>query len=412
MQRIGILHTADFHFRADDAYISDVALATKKIHTVASRDGSLVDLIVIVGDIFHERLSVDSNGVTAAIDTMRCFASAKPVVMLAGTATHDVGNSLAIFEKLKTKFPIKVISTPGVYDIAIPSATSPMQSDKSIRFYCVPGIRKRFFKSLAEQYGIDINKMTSAELVELQIKEWGRNKPPGKFDDVIFLGHFQLQGCKFDIMESGYEPLVSADLIRREINPSLILLGHIHEGMKFGNAFYSGSPVSNDMSDAVIVRASDSRVIGDKQKKGFYLHDRDGTGRWASKFISVDESRSFIKILATTDDMKDVSKIKNIIDKHGDNGQVVARIYIETTDDKTQLVHTFNENLMGVLGENVLLMPPKVKIASFGASRRVGDSELWVRMTDDEKFFAWASAKKVEIADNEISDYKLKINSI
>lgn len=410
-----ILQTGDFHCTADEMDAKDIDTAIDQVCAVA--DAEQVNLVVVAGDVFDCRLPVDSIGVRCAIRSVSKLASVAPVVVLRGTATHDVGESLKILESIKTEKRLRVVSEPAVFN-------GNSKSGSKVAFYCMPGMRKRMFAPVASHYGVDMMKTTASELVDLQMKFWSENRE--QVDDSIMIGHFHVDKKEFAIMESGYEPLVSCESIARYLNPSLVMLGHIHEPYSDGRFFHAGSLTARNMHDAMVYDVDKGKIVKDKSSKGFFIHESEAPGRWESKFVEL-EGRRFLKVLASH---AAFGKIGEAVDRVAAEGRPMAVKIEANIQNPNGIVKNYFDELLAVesdmtsrhSGRDFVILPSSVNVQSFNVSRRLSaggeegsgadPAKEWGKLRLDGKVFRWADEKGYQLPADELEGYSAKINSL
>ncbi|KPK35922.1 MAG: hypothetical protein AMK70_04215 [Nitrospira bacterium SG8_35_1] len=104
-----ILHCGDIHFRND--LTTEVEKCTNFLVDQAAREQ--VDLSIVAGDLFDERLHYDSVAFQSAIRFVMQLAHISPVFILKGTISHD-GSSLKFLEAVHTRHKVCVMERIGI----------------------------------------------------------------------------------------------------------------------------------------------------------------------------------------------------------------------------------------------------------------------------------------------------------
>lgn len=399
-----ILHLCDIHCDNDERHMAEVTeVIEKTVLPVAAREK--ISLTIIAGDLFDERLALDSIGVKTAIRAVRGLAEIAPVIIMRGTVSHDFGHSLEIFKAIKSSNPITTIDTPEIKVLNF--------RDGQHLFFFLPGIRKRMFEKLAAKHGLDIRSTTVSQLIELQMKDWKEYRENAGSAKPVLVGHIQLDDVGY-AGERGYEPAVSRKLIEQCLDPGIAMLGHIHETSVYGGRFvYAGSLMSNSMMDAKVVRVGDGKisVVKDNSVKGFYIHDwKDG--EWKSVFHKA-EGRTFLKIQC--EDSCDVKTVGGIVQQHMSDKLTVRVLLRMKAKDESKIadVVVFDEALRKLLKESsVEIIPTKIQVESFRSDRRVVNESAWQGLSMNDKFFFWAKEKGIVIPEQEVPEYTAKISVI
>lgn len=416
-KRIQIMHFADFHIDSDDRSLRPTRKAGDELLTAAQ--ATRPDLIVIAGDYFNRKLHFDSEAARFAIDFLQKLSNTAPILLLEGTETHD-RQSLETLASVQVINDVKIVMEPSIVNFADIPALS------HIDFFCMPGIKKRYFEGIAAEYGFDMAKAPVADLVAYQFQKWSEMQLARQGREPVFVGHVQLGLEGLEKMETGYEPGISpvtVDLIK----PTLGLLGHVHDVVshkgKYGQYHYSGSIVAKTMSEAEIVEVSSGgtvKVVKEAPKKGFYIHSRHGDGRWESIFTEITTTR-FCKIIMDADNEKDlegkmtVAKdlLKNRADGCMEDG-LVCKFNIETPDMAVPEAVLKHENtIRNSLGSAVDIVSPAINVTSFSSYvARVEDSAAWQGKDPRDKFHDWMKRRGYDSDETEERELDEKIRMV
>lgn len=404
-----ILHVSDLHCAADEHSAMNVMNAVKQMCIVARHNE--VKLSFIAGDLFHSRLPLDSPGVKAAVSAVISLAEIAPVFILRGTPVHDAGDTLKIFEALKTVKQVRVIDKPYMLNVNV------NENNSKLGLFFLPGMRKSMFAPVAEKYGADMLKTTAAELIELQLRYWSEHREQS--DDTVMIGHMQIDAKEFKMLESGYEPLVRKDAIVRYLNPSIVMMGHIHDSYRDGRFYYSGSLVADDMNDALVINADNGVILKDRSIKGFFIHETVEPKKWNSVFYEV-EAKKYLKIKTTDAGFDNIMQI--VASNYNDGVGLEIKIEADMTSigagirsHMDKLLEIEGEIQREYEGKGVIVRPSTINVQAFNVSSRIQSSDClreWTQLTLDQKMLKWASEKGYDIPEEEMGDYVAKIASL
>ena len=104
-----ILHCGDIHFKND--LTAEIEKCTDFL--VEQAINEQIDLSIVTGDLFDERLHYDSVAFQSAIRFLINLAHVSPVFILKGTTSHD-GNSLKFLEAVNTRHNVCVTEQIGI----------------------------------------------------------------------------------------------------------------------------------------------------------------------------------------------------------------------------------------------------------------------------------------------------------
>lgn len=412
-----IMHFADFHIDSDEKTLRPTRRAGDEL--LAGAQANQPDLIVIAGDYFNRKLHFDSEAARFAIDFLQRLSNIAPVLLLEGTETHD-RQSLETLASVQVINDVKIVMEPSIVNFD----TSPAL--RRIDFFCMPGIKKRYFEGIAAEFGFDMAKTQVKDLVAYQFHKWSEMQLARQGREPVFVGHVQLGLEGLEKMETGYEPGISpvtVDLIK----PTLGLLGHVHDVIshngKCGRYHYSGSIVAKTMGEAEVVEVSAGgavKVVKERPKKGFYIHTSLGGGKWESSFTEISTTR-FCKIIMNADNEKDLEgKMNAAKEALKDRAQgcmedgLVCKFNIETPDTAVPEAVLKHENtIRNSLGSVVDIVSPAINVTSFSSYvARVEDSSAWQGKDPRDKFHDWMRRRGYESDEAEVRELDEKIRMV
>jgi len=404
-----ILHMADLHIEDDPWTLGHLKKAASIILPILQAEKP--SLIVIAGDYFHKNLPLDSEGTRFAIDFLRNLSFHAPILILEGTETHD-RKSLDVLSSVQTSNPVTFVTEPSI--VSFPGIPGLEDCD----FYCMPGIKKKSFKPIAERYGLDLLKTSPGDLAAYQFQKWAEDQlcRPGR--DAVFVGHIQLGLGGLEKMTTGYEPIISPATIEF-IKPSLGLLGHVHDLISHGKYHYSGNLVPKTMIESEIVSISDDLQVKTERsapRKGFYIHKRlpEG-GTWQNVFHPVETVR-FCQILVRAENEANLATKMEVAHQYlktqgegSDRGNVVCKFDVETPDPTVSDALFRQENIIREsMGKGMEIVSPSINVTSFSQhAARVEDESAWRKKDPRNKFFDWRARRgyeRNEAEERELSD--------
>jgi len=232
-----ILHTADFHANSNyDKFLESSSQI--KEHIINEGD---IDLMVFSGDLFDSRIFA-SHQYNKIVEEFSDLANYVPIFMVYGTPSHDYKGSLAIFEKIKTKYEICVIDNMKSSFIWFNSEhrefyySQEMEADLLL-IGCPWTLKSRW---LTDKELKELTPKEQNEKYEKRFNIW-REKILKINKDIftILVGHLQLigsiPGIHQDISSENHNPKLFYDLC------DYGALGHIHNSWRSKNLYYSGS---------------------------------------------------------------------------------------------------------------------------------------------------------------------------
>lgn len=408
-----ILHFADFHIE-DDSWV------LKHLEKGANRILSVVDeikpsLIVIAGDYFEKSLHFDGPGARFAVDFLKRLSSRAPVLMEEGTETHD-RESLETLARMQLPDTVTIVREPSI--VSFPGIPELADCD----FYCMPGIKKKNFKKIAEVYGLDLLRTQPGDLAAYQFQRWAEEKIHREGREAIFVGHIQLGVDGLDKMKTGYEPAISPETINF-IKPSLGLLGHVHDLISYGNLHYSGNIVPRSMTEAESVNINDDgsvRYTRQPQKKGFYVHARRPDGTWKSTLHEIETAR-FCEISISARDEEDLAGKMQAAQEYLEQRSVgmgedslICKFNVETPDQAVSEALFRHENAVREqVGRVVDVVSPSINVTSFSDhAARVENIPEWQKKSAHEKFHEWRNQRGFNVGHDEVSELDEKISRV
>lgn len=267
-----ILHTADIHFSNKQNIYKDTLKCSNYLLDVVEEEKP--DLIVIAGDIFDERVALDSPAALSAVNFILKAGQAAPVLVLKGTPTHDVGDSLHIFRKLNTSHPVYVaedieqICLAGLSFVPVEVGLKDVDNINVLNrcsavISCLPSIQKGNLLALKGRgLAIQDGDYEIVDLLRDIFQFFGLiNKEARQYGiPTILVGHGTILGATL----STGQQMIGRDIEfgisdLRLAHADLVCLGHIHKAQHWNEVFYSGS----------ITRLT----YGEEEDKGFFIHE-------------------------------------------------------------------------------------------------------------------------------------------
>lgn len=256
---IKILHSADLHFDEDPQCYNSF---NQIIDYVAFND---VDLCVISGDVFDRPVVLEEapySPVNPTLDSFIRLANICSVYIVEGNPPHDKFGSLEVLNKLKTKYPIKVVShcddtftiftKPNSFtnydifetyqvDVSLKTILSRHKEQDSLIIFGLPWpIKPRFLSGKEMQKSLrEVNELYKQRLEDWIAKRKKLFKSLGNRYGFLFAAHLQLNGS---IASTGQELTSTYHLPSMYHNIAHYgALGHIHLAQHDKELYYSGS---------------------------------------------------------------------------------------------------------------------------------------------------------------------------
>ena len=278
---IKLLHVGDVHLHNGPLFQE-----IKKccLYILKKAEEEKPDMIVISGDLFdllRDRLSlrIGTPATLFAADFVQGLADIAPVLIILGTLTHDPPDSIVVFKKLKTKFPVHVaLSLEQVgfrkksMEFMEINPDSPAEG-YSVIISCLPSVTKATVMSKTAMK--DEGQHTTEELTRDVLQMWGVVNERAREVGIptILSGHCTVRGS---ITSTG-QKMIGKDLEvcisdLKLAKCDIYCLNHIHKAQEVGpGMFYSGSVTRLDH--------------GETEAKGFYIHEVEAFKPLVSRFI-------------------------------------------------------------------------------------------------------------------------------
>jgi len=279
-------HAADFHFSNKLDKLTETITTSSFLIEAARREKP--DVAILAGDLMDEHdgpIRFDSATVRSAIWFIEQLGSICPVVIVRGTRSHD-RDTPELFSHVRTKYPVYVGSVFEMVAITtenefIPVEEASERNDIKAVFTLLPSPDKA---NMIATLGGDTGSSTT-----LKAKE-ALNDVLGMFGQVnsmfegtprIAVGHGMITGAEYSSGQTATgEDLEYCLSDFSLLNVDLVAFGHVHKHQSFaGNVFYSGSIGRLD--------------LGEKEEKGFLVHDMEGSFLTSSKFVNT-PTRTFV----------------------------------------------------------------------------------------------------------------------
>jgi exonuclease SbcD len=365
-----IIHTADIHFSNKKDIYKDVLKCSNYLLDTAEEEKP--DMIIMAGDIFDERVALDSSAALSAVDFITRAGQIAPVLVLKGTPTHDVGDSLHIFRKLNTSYPVYVsedieqicLKGASFRQPLIGAAFIPLEAGVdgcSAVLSCLPSIQKGNLLALKGK-GQDIQDgdYEIADLLRDIFQGFGLTNQEARRHEIptIFVGHGSILGASL----STGQQMIGKDIELgisdlRLAHADLYCLGHIHKAQRWNEIFYSGS----------ITRLN----YGEEEDKGFFIHELL-EGKAMSRFIHT--PARIMKTIRCDDSLPSVESLADNINDASIKGASLKITYQVSEED----VHRVNDEELkstaiekyGVKEVKIeKTITPKVRVRAEGISR-------------------------------------------
>lgn len=223
------IHIGDIHLRHGHPRNPDRLAALAQI--IDESHAEPVSAYLIPGDLFDTKSTVDDRNLLA--DTLQDFAAHAPVVLVRGN--HDAPGDLDIFARLKTRWPVYVVTQPQV--LQVPLATGGTAAIAALPY---PD------KSVLVSRGVTPGEtsQTARELLDVIFMQFAQELSTLRVGGAIplFIGHVNVRGS----ISSTGQPQVGTEL---EIDQAILArlpvvyagLSHIHRPQEVGIGVYAGS---------------------------------------------------------------------------------------------------------------------------------------------------------------------------
>lgn len=282
MPKLNILHTADSHFANKREMLNEAITVTDFI--VAKAEKEKPDFAMVTGDLYEERVLLDSPAALAGISFIRRLSAICPVLVVKGTELHDF-DSLDALQGLPNVMVVSDVREVGFKKgIGFYSCLSSHGTPDAVVF-CLPSLSKSFLISL----GMDA-MAAEEEVVRLVgdvFRKWAVDIKGLREKGVVTLiaGHGTVAGA---ITSTG-QVMLGHDLTYgtedfKLADADYAGFGHIHKEQKI--------KVARDFY--VYYCGSSGRVdAGEKEDKGFYMVELTPGKKAIPQFI-LTPARSFL----------------------------------------------------------------------------------------------------------------------
>lgn len=261
-----ILHFADVHYSRET---QDKALASlRKI--VVTTEKEKPDLIALAGDLFERPVNdTESSGFPALLDVFGRLLDIAPIAAVRGTTTHDVPGCYAPFERLKAKYPFRLLTQPSSphFLSSLGHIEGDVWSEENIvsegyarlLLFGIPEPSKEWFLAGKQLGKAEANEAIKKGMRELLLGLAALRKQYPTLPCIVIY-HGAVSGATLDnhqILPAGGIQIGKDDLAL--VGADYYALGHIHLFQQIGGlpAFYSGSVFPVDR--------------GEQDQKGFNL---------------------------------------------------------------------------------------------------------------------------------------------
>ena len=238
-----LAHIADLHLRRERL---EEGLASLAALEKSCRERE-VDLIAISGDIWDAPIQ-NTSAFAAAVEAVRRLADIAPVVMVAGTPSHDVEGSLDIFETLETLRGITILRAGQEYYLSGGRVRVNPPEDPQAILFGVPEPSKKWLLAEAGAIGKDAADEAVRKAVRNLFLGLGGMRRQNPDVPCIVLYHGQVVGAT---TSTGYSAGSGIAVSRDElaaVGADYIALGDIHMPQQIPGlpAYYPGSvyPIS------------------------------------------------------------------------------------------------------------------------------------------------------------------------
>ena len=269
-----VLHTADWHWGADEAKLAKAQASAEFI--IAQAEALKPDVHVIAGDWWDRRqVLTGQSAVNPAIEAMWRLAEISPVVLILGNYEHDPQGSHEIFKSMRTTHPIYCTERAGSVILTkkktFHAVGNFLQGDEAALIHLFPYPTKAHFLAGRENLSIDeANEEVKSALTGI-FHGMGVLSAMSTVP-VVFVGHCNMEGAVFSTGQTimGQDIHISAHDLALA-GAAYYALGHIHKAQEVGpNMKYSGS----------IFHCN----FGETEEKSFTLVEINDAGTFATPF--------------------------------------------------------------------------------------------------------------------------------
>jgi len=371
-----ILHCADLHFNNSTLLPEIVKCADFMAKAAVTHRP---DLVAVAGDVFDEKIPLGSKAVVEAISLVSRLGDTAPVVIVKGTYSHD-HDSLHVFGKLKTRFPVyvseKVEQVALTPDGFYPLGSLPDNLSVTAVISCLPSVSKAGLMPSAGAVDADIHavNMEAAELLRDVFAGWGLVNADARRRGIpaVIVGHGSLMGSTTSTGQqmSGRDlEFGSGDLSLAKADA--VCLGHIHKAQFQKNIFYSGS----------ITRLN----FGEEEDKGFYFHEIED-GKLASSFIKTPARRLITLDISSMSDLGNMQD--DLMEAHVRIRYAIGEENLHRMDDERIRKLLADRGAAEVVIRKTVVPANRVRAAGISQAKSL-----------DEKIRRWAEAAGVTLPD-------------
>ncbi len=379
MDQIRVLHTADNHFANTPDLLSDTIKCTD--YLVSQARQMQPDIIVISGDIFDGAVVLGSPASKAAIDFVVRLGDIAPTLIVEGTPTHDIPESITVFGKLRTRRDVYAVTTITQVGLDPSGRFQPVVesnlADFSVVINCLPSVTKQALLATQNMSIADSNREI-AELIRDVFRTWGviNARARGLRIPTLIAAHGTVRGATLSTGQKTIGRDIEFGLADLELAAvDAALLGHIHRAQAWDQpirAYYCGSITRQDH--------------GETEAKGFFFHEV-APGKVTSQFVET-PARVMRTIYPEEGELPTVE----ILDEIG-QGDVVRIIYQIRQEDAArindaELVRVAREKGASEVKIDKQIIP-LIRTRAEGISRF--DSY-------EEKFSAWGAAVDKDVS--------------
>jgi len=242
---IRIVHTADWHCQKGQLFAPTIR-SIEAIIDIAQSERA--DFTAISGDFWDASMyNAESSGFTAYTDRLQRLADIAPVVMVAGTITHDIPGSLDVLTRLRSRYQIMLLEPGTPYFLTetgrvegdVWSAKSPVTLDTGGAKCLIFGIPEPSKGWLLADAEANLNRAEATDQMNVKLRAillaMGavRREYPEFPCIMLYHGHVQGSDMGGQSVEDG---LSISDL--EMVGADYIAGGDIHLPQKIGNNFY------------------------------------------------------------------------------------------------------------------------------------------------------------------------------
>jgi exonuclease SbcD len=245
---------------------------------------------IVAGDLFDHRLDAHSPALIAAVRQIQRLANAMPVLLLAGTLSHDPPNVLEIFRSIHSRFPICVADRIQQFALLhdgrwVGSGAHAFDPDDLpptpiLVASCLPAVNKG---AVAAAVGPALAAESAGDLVADVLKSWAPSNARARAHGVptIVVAHGTVNGS---LTEHG-QPMISLDHEMTSgalwsARADAVMLAHIHRHQSW-----------TAEGQAIAYCSSPGRLhFGEHDPKGFLLWDVE-PGKPSFRFVETPAKR-------------------------------------------------------------------------------------------------------------------------